>query len=131
MPILWNRSSASSYNEIMSADPVPEIRLAHEPDLPAIDDIYNWYIARSTCTYQEKVEPFDARLKWFHEHGPRHPITVALVEGKIVGWGALSEFRDRAAYKHTVENSVYIHHDQHGLGIGSALLADLIDRAHA
>jgi phosphinothricin acetyltransferase len=107
------------------------IRLATEADLPAIDEIYRWYIPRSTCTYQEEVEPFEARVRWYREHGPRHPITVALLDGQIVGWGALSVFRERAAYRHTVENSVYIHHDHHGRGIGSALLADLIERARA
>jgi phosphinothricin acetyltransferase len=108
-----------------------DIRLAIEADLPAIDDIYNWYVPRSTCTYQEVVEPFEQRVRWFGEHGPRHPVTVALIDGQIVGWGALSAFRERAAYRHTVENSVYIHHDHHGRGIGSALLADLIERARA
>ena len=114
----------------MPGDPTGlAIRLATEADLHAIDDIYNWYIPRSTCTYQEKVEPFEARVQWFQQHGPKHPVTVAMLDGQIVGWGALSEFRERVAYRHTVENSVYIHHDQHGQGIGSALLEDLIERA--
>jgi phosphinothricin acetyltransferase len=108
-----------------------EIRLATEADLPAIDEIYNWYIPRSTCTYQEIAEPFESRIEWFRHHGPKHPVTVGSINGEIVGWGALSEFRDRAAYRHTVENSVYIRHDQHGQGLGSALLADLIERARA
>jgi len=109
------------------------IRLASEADLGPIDEIYNWYIPRSTCTYQEHVDPFEARVEWFAHHGERHPVTVAIdsASGEIVGWGALSEFRERSAYRHTVENSVYLRHDRHGLGIGSALLADLIDRARA
>jgi phosphinothricin acetyltransferase len=107
------------------------IRSAIEADLRAIDDIYNWYVPRSTCTYQEQVEPFESRIDWFAHHGERHPVTVAVddASGEIIGWGALSEFRERSAYRHTVENSVYLRHDRHGRGIGSALLADLIERA--
>jgi phosphinothricin acetyltransferase len=109
------------------------IRLATEADLGAIDDIYNWYVPRSTCTYQEEIEPFENRLRWFAEHGPKHPVTVAVcaASGEIVGWGSLSMFRERAAYRHTVENSLYIRHDRRGQGIGSALLGDLIARATA
>ena len=107
------------------------IRPATHADLRAIDDIYNWYVPRSTCTYQEQVEPFESRVRWFEQHdGDKHPITVALdASGGIVGWASLSPFHERSAYRHTVENSVYLHHDHHGQGIGSALLADLIARA--
>src|SRR5439155_5794236 len=108
------------------------IRLAGEGDLAAIEGIYNWYIPRSTCTYQEEVEPFENRVRWFAGHDVKHPVTLALDGGgEIVGWGALSAFRERAAYRHTVENSVYVRHDRQGRGFGSALLADLIARAGA
>jgi phosphinothricin acetyltransferase len=46
-----------------------------------------------------------------------------------VGWGSLSAYHARSAYRRTVENSVYVHHDYHGRGIGSLLLEDLIRRA--
>ena len=111
--------------------PVPLIRLAAESDLRAIEEIYSYYIPRSTCTYEEAVAPFDARVAWFEHHGPRHPVTVAELDGRVVGWGSLSEFRDRSAYRFTCEDSVYVRHDHHGRGIGSALLADLIERARA
>jgi phosphinothricin acetyltransferase len=114
--------------------PPPTIRLATESDLRAIEDIYNYYIPHSTCTYQEEVAPFATRVEWFKHHGPRHPITVAELDGPggtIVGWGSLSDFRDRSAYRFTCEDSVYVHHEHHGRGIGSALLADLIERARA
>src|SRR5439155_18756352 len=83
----------------------------------------------STCTYQEEIEPLENRVRWFAAHGAKHAVTVAQgADGGIVGWGALSAFRERAAYRHTVENSVYVRHDRHNRGIGSALLADLIAR---
>jgi phosphinothricin acetyltransferase len=111
------------------------LRLATDADLPAINDIYNYYIPRSTCTYQLEPETSAARLAWFREHPPeRYPVIVACVPesaGQIAGWGSLSKFRERAAYAPTVEASVYIHHDYHRHGIGRAILVDLIARARA
>ena len=115
--------------------PVPpdslRIRLATADDLAAVNDIYNWYVPRSTCTYQEEPETMEARRAWFAHHGPRHPVTVAQLDGEIVGWGSLSDYRERSAYRFTCENSVYVRHDTQGRGIGTALLADLIARARA
>jgi L-amino acid N-acyltransferase len=107
------------------------IRLATQGDLAAINDIYNHYVFHSTCTYQEQPEPIESRRKWFAEHDEKHPITVAILDGQIVGWGSLSAFKDRSAYRNTGENSVYIHHEFHRRGIGTAVLQDLINRARA
>ena len=59
--------------------PIPpvQIRCATREDLPAINDIYNYYVLNSTCTYQEQPEPMHDRHAWFAAHGPAHPITVA------------------------------------------------------
>lgn len=106
------------------------IRLATPADLPAINDIYNYYVHHSTCTYQLEPETLEARTAWFEQHAPdKHPVTVAILDGAIVGWGALSQFRPRTAYQHSVEASVYLRHDVHRRGIGKALLLDLIARA--
>jgi phosphinothricin acetyltransferase len=105
------------------------IRLATESDLYAINEIYNLYVARSTCTYQTEPETIEDRFKWFAAHGGRHPVTVAERDGVVVGWGSLSPFHRRAAYRNSVENSIYVRHDLHKQGIGSALLEDLISRA--
>jgi phosphinothricin acetyltransferase len=107
------------------------IRPATAADLPAINAIYNHYVAHSTCTYQLAPETEEARLAWFHRHGPAHPVTVAEVAGEVVGWASLNVFNPREAYARTVENSVYIHHQHHRRGLGRALLADLLARARA
>jgi L-amino acid N-acyltransferase len=105
------------------------IRPAVRDDLGAINDIYNFYVLHSTCTYQIEPEPMAGRLAWFDDHDRLHPITVAESAGQVVGWGALTTFNRRVAYCHTTENSVYVRHDLHHRGIGRALLADLIVRA--
>lgn len=105
------------------------IRLATEADLAAINDIYNHYVLHSTCTYQEEIETISSRQKWFLRHGPAHPILVAQLQAQVVGWGSLSPYHARSAYRRTVENSVYVHHHFHRRGLGSLLLQELIVRA--
>jgi L-amino acid N-acyltransferase YncA len=105
------------------------IRPATEADLTVINDIYNHYVLHSTCTYQEEPETMDDRRRWFERHGGKHPVIVAVADGRVAGWGSLSPYHARSAYRFTVENSVYVHHELHGQGIGSLLLGELIARA--
>ena len=108
------------------------IRLATRADLDAINNIYNHYVFASTCTYQEEPETPESRQKWFENHRPEtHPIIVAEVNGRVLGWGSLSPYHSRCAYRFTVENSVYVHHEHLGKGLGSAILKDLVVRACA
>lgn len=105
------------------------VRTATEADLAAINDIYNHYVLHSTCTYQEEPEPIEGRRRWFDHHGDTHPVIVATEGTDVVGWGSLSAYHARSAYRHTVENSVYVHHQRHRKGIGSLLLEELIVRS--
>ncbi|HZQ47796.1 MAG TPA: GNAT family N-acetyltransferase [Verrucomicrobiae bacterium] len=105
------------------------IRPATESDLVAINGIYNHYVLHSTCTYQEEPEPLEDRRRWFDHHGDQYPVIVAEVDGQVTGWGSLSAFHERSAYRRTVENSVYVHHRHHQQGIGSLLLQALIVQA--
>ena len=107
------------------------LRLATVRDLERINEIYNHYVHQSTCTYQEEPESSEARRAWFEDHGPRHPVTVIERDGQVVGWGSLSPYRARSAYRFSVENSVYVDHRRHRQGLGSLLLEDLIARAGA
>jgi phosphinothricin acetyltransferase len=107
------------------------IRTAGPRDLAAIDDIYNHYVRTSTCTYQYEPTTPAERATWFREHDERHPVTVAVLDGVVVGWGALSWFRTREGYRFTVEDTIYVHHDHHRCGIGRELLLDLLERARA
>ena len=107
------------------------IRLATVDDLAAINAIYNHYVMHSTCTYQEEPTTAEERVAWFAGRAAEHPVTVAVIDGEVVGWGSLNRYHARSAYRFTTENSVYVRHDMHRRGIGKALLADLLVRAEA
>lgn len=110
------------------------LRLATAADLPAINDIYNYYVANSTTTYDEQPVSDEDRRGWFAGRQATHPVIVACLndaQQTIVGFGALSPFRAKHGYRFTVENSVYVRQDHQRGGIGSAILANLIERAQS
>jgi phosphinothricin acetyltransferase len=110
-------------------DRKPTHRPATAADLPAINAIYNHYVPRSTCTYQEVEDTLDDRRAWFEAHGPRHPVTALTLGADVVAWGALNVFRARSAYRFSTENSIYVRHDLVGTGLGRIILADQISQA--
>jgi phosphinothricin acetyltransferase len=105
------------------------IRPAMRADAEAINAIQNHYVVHSTATFLTEPLTLAQRLAWLEDRSPAHPVIVATAEGAVVGWGALGEFRGRPAYRHSVEFSIYVHHERHRGGIGRALLADLTGRA--
>lgn len=107
------------------------LRDATAADLPAINDIYNYYVETCTCTWQmEKDTPAD-RQAWFQAHAGKYPVIVAEAGGAVIGWASLSPFHVRCGYRHTMENSIYLRNDMKGKGLGKKLLEELIRRAPA
>jgi L-amino acid N-acyltransferase YncA len=109
----------------------PLIRLATAADSEAIREIYNYYVERSTCTFQLEPDSPEQRLAWLTERSAQHPVIVAELDGVVIGWGSLSPWNKRGAYGRTVEGSIYIRHDHQRRGLGRAHLEDLIARARS
>src|SRR5215471_10358120 len=105
------------------------IRDAAKTDANAINAILNHYVEHSTATFITEPQTLKQRLEWLDAHREAHPVIVAEEQGRVVAWAALSSFRPRAAYKHTVELSVYVHHECHRRGLGRVLVAELLARA--
>lgn len=102
------------------------LRPATRADLPAINAIYNHYVLRSTCTYQTIPSTEVEREEWFDAHGAKHPVIVAELDGTVVGWGSLSKLHSRQAFANSVEDSVYLHHEHVGHGLGKMVLVELL-----
>lgn len=107
----------------------PRVRPAAAADLDGINAIFNHYVLHSTCIWEDAPETADGRRAWLAAHDASHPVIVAEEAGAVVGWASLSAYNGRPGWRHTVEDSVYVHPDRLGRGIGSRLLADLLDRA--
>ena len=107
------------------------IRRAAAADLPFIAGVMNHYIETSTCTFHLEPRTPEDYAAWFRDRTDAHPVTVAELDGRAVGFAYLSPWRPRDAYRLSVEGSVYVHPDRHRRGIGRALLTDLIVRARS
>jgi phosphinothricin acetyltransferase len=104
------------------------IRPAAPNDLPALTDIYNYYIVHTPITFDLRTFTSDERQAWFDDHraSGRHRLLVATDErGRCLGYASTSPWRPKPAYSTTVESSVYCHPEAVGQGCGSALYAAL------
>lgn len=96
-------------------------------DLVAIADIYARYVETSTATFELEppaVAEWRTRFETVNVRGL--PFLVAEVAGVIAGYAYCSPWRARPAYRFTVEDSIYVHADATGRGIGRALLGELL-----
>jgi len=106
------------------------IRPALEADLPAILEIYNHVILNTTAVYQYVPQTLEMRKAWYDgKVKDGYPLFVAEEEGRVVGLSTYGPFRAWAAYKYTVENSVYVAEGHRGKGIARLLMQPLIDAA--
>ena len=78
-------------------------RLATVADAEAINAIYNHYVRTSAATFQVDDETTEERVEELRNRPNDQPMIVLEADGEIVGWGALSPFRSRCAYRDTIE----------------------------
>lgn len=106
-----------------------QIRPATDDDLGAVQSIYAHHVAHGSASFEEeppstpelarrRQEVLDAGL----------PYLVAEIGGRVIGYSHATPYRARAAYRFSVEDSVYVAPDRARLGAGRALLAALIER---
>lgn len=105
----------------------PSLRPAVEADIPAIARIYADAVLNGTASFEIEppAEPEIARRRAALV-ADGFPYLVAEVDGAVCGYAYAGPYRERAAYRSTVEDSVYVADAARGLGIGRALLAALI-----
>lgn len=109
------------------------IRAARPADLPAVREIYNYYVANSTVTFDEDPMTLrEWRQKFAYLDKLKMPFLVAeSPSGQLLGYALVSPWKQKRAYRFTVENSIYLGPAASGKGLGRALLTELIARSKA
>lgn len=103
------------------------IREANEKDLEDILEIYNDAILNTTAVYDYSAHTLEDRRQWYEKKQQEgYPLLVFEVDSKAVAYATFGPFRERPAYKYTVEHSVYVHKDYRCRGIGSKLMREII-----
>jgi phosphinothricin acetyltransferase len=107
------------------------LRAATVADAAAILEIYNREVTETTATFDIVPRTLEQQQAWISERTGAFAAIVAVEvqSRKVVGFASLSTYKERAAYRTTVENSIYVHRQYGGRGIGTLLLTHLIDVA--
>jgi L-amino acid N-acyltransferase len=102
------------------------VRLATLDDAPAIMAIYNVEVDNHVSTFDLVPRTLDEQRDWLSHRSGAFSAVVAVADGEVVGFASLSPYKERAAYRTTVEDSVYVSRDHPRLGIGRTLMDHVI-----
>lgn len=108
------------------------IHAVNDADVPAIHAIYAHHVANSLGTFEtEPPSEHEMRARCTGIVQAGLPYLVGEIDGSVVGYVYANQFRPRAAYRGTLEDSIYVAPDATGRGVGKALLAALIEQCIA
>ncbi|GMQ94354.1 MAG: GNAT family N-acetyltransferase [Acidimicrobiia bacterium] len=108
------------------------IRRAIERDVPALNAIYNGYIVDSHVSFDLEPWSDEKRLDWFRARADDgYPLLVACDDGNVIGASWAGPWRQKKAYRGSVESTVVLAPGTEGRGLGSKLYAELLDALRA
>jgi len=107
----------------------PLIRAATGADAEAIAAIYAHHVVHGFGTFEEiPPAPAEMEQRRLLVVSQDLPYLVAEEAGRVLGYAYAGPFRNRAAYRYTVEDSIYVAADAQGRGVGRALLSEVLRR---
>jgi len=102
------------------------LRPATAADAAATAAIYNAEVTGSRVTFDLVTRTVEEQAEWLDARSGALEVVVAEIDGVVAGYASLSAYRERAGYRTTVEDSVYVHADHRGAGVGRALLDEIV-----
>lgn len=114
----------------MAAEKDIRIRKAEYEDLKSLLEIYNYEVVNGVATLDLHPKTMEEWEKWFYAHNvENHPLLVAELRGQAAGYASLSSYREKEAYRSTVELSVYIGNSYRRKGVATKLMKEIIEEA--
>lgn len=107
------------------------IRVVTIEDANQLVDIYNYYVLNTIVTFDDVPFSVDSFKEKIETVSKAYPFIVFEEDNKILGYAYANKWREKPAYKHTVESTVYLHHEAQGKQIGSKLYAELLKQLKA
>ena len=107
---------------------VVTVRPSKASDVAPIAEIYGYHVLNGLASFELLAPSTDEIAKRRADViGNKFPYLVAEADGRVVGYAYAGLYRARLAYRHTLEDSVYLHKDFTGRGIGTRLLTALLE----
>ncbi|MBB4265044.1 GNAT family N-acetyltransferase [Roseospira visakhapatnamensis] len=128
--------SVDPASPVSTTRPPPAVHIAEATarDAADIQALYAHHVRHGTATFETEPPPVDEmalRIAAVRDQHLPYLTARAAATGALLGYAYAGPFRARAAYRHTVEDSIYLAPQAAGQGLGTRLLADLIDRCQA
>lgn len=106
------------------------VRQAVRADVPAMREIYNDEVLCGVATLDLHPRTMEERVEWFEAHNvDNHPLIVAEEGGEVMGYASLSPYRDKEAYRSTVELSIYVGKAHRRKGAATCLMREILEMA--
>ena len=102
------------------------IRRVELKDTGDITEIYNEYVVNSIVTFETEAVSEAEMYVRISEISSYYPYFVYEVDGRVVGYCYAHAWKERAAYKYTLETAVYLSPEYSGKGRGKQLMQRLI-----
>ena len=96
-------------------------------DAKDIAEIYNTYIEQTTITFETSPVNEEEMRKRIQDISAHYPYFVYEKNGEIIGYCYAHKWKEKKAYNHTAETTIYLKRNQCGKGIGKELMNTLID----
>lgn len=110
----------------------PRVRAARPADLAAVRDIYAHHVNHGLASFELEAPDLETIVERYEAVSARGlPYLVAELDGRVSGFATAGPYRPRPAYRHTVEDTVYVAPGCERRGLGRALLSALIDHCTA
>lgn len=103
------------------------IRFASIKDAASISNIYNYYVRNTEISFEEEEVSVEEMGRRIEKIIAEFPWIVYEEEGKVLGFAYAGKWKERSAYRHTVEDTIYVEHGERGKGIGRKLFEKLIE----
>lgn len=103
------------------------LRIARVEDAKAIAEIYRPYVERTAISFEEVPPSSEDIAAKIAKVGSTFPFLALEEGGEILGYAYATRYRERAAYRWSLEDSVYLREDAQGRGRGRLLLSALLE----
>ena len=107
------------------------IRAVQLEDASAIAAIYNHYVEQTDISFEEQSVSDELMRERIAQLSALYPWLVCVDGDQLLGYAYANHFRPRLAYRFCVEDSIYLHPDAQGRGVGKLLLTELMTRCEA